>query len=396
MLAARGLVEAVTWSFISEAQAALFGGGAPALKLANPISADMSDMRPSLIPALRPPPSATPTAARGRGAVRGGAGVRRRPAKDQTTAATVVRRGTAGEGGAGRHWSGKADAVSVYDAKADALALLEALGFDTSKAQIGPGAPGWYHPGRSGVIKLGPKVTIGAFGELHPAVLQALDVAGPIVACEITLDAIPEPKAKASKAKPALAISDLMPVSRDFAFVVDDAVEAAKIVKAAEGADRKLIGGVSVFDVYRGEHVGAGRKSIAIEVTLTPTERTLTDEDIETVSKRSSAPWRRRPARACAAEVRSDAIQRSGGRNRRSAPAVAPSDLTAKETTMDGAADGYNILWFVATVIGTVVLGAVIAYGIMRGRSRTTRERIAGEMRTREIYKSEDPGYEKR
>ncbi len=177
VLAARGLVEAVTWSFISEAQAALFGGGAPALKLANPISADMSDMRPSLIPGLA-------TAAQ-RNADRGVSDVALfevgqvfagdRP-KDQTTAATVVRRGTAGEGGAGRHWSGKADAVSVYDAKADALALLEAVGFDTSKAQIGPGAPAWYHPGRSGVIKLGPKVTIGAFGELHPAVLQALDV----------------------------------------------------------------------------------------------------------------------------------------------------------------------------------------------------------------------------
>lgn len=285
-LAARGLVEAVTWSFISEPQAALFGGGTPALKLANPISADMSDMRPSLIPGLVT--AAQRNADRGLPDVAlfevGQVFAGDRP-KDQTIAATVVRRGTAGEGGAGRHWSGKADPVSVYDAKADALALLDALGFDTSKAQIGPGAPAWYHPGRSGSIKLGPKVTIGTFGELHPAVLQALDVAGPLVACEITLDAIPEPKAKAVKAKPALAISGLMPVSRDFAFVVDDAVEAARIVKAAEGADRKLIGGVSVFDVYRGEHVGAGRKSVAIEVTLTPVERTLTEEDIDAVSK---------------------------------------------------------------------------------------------------------------
>lgn len=285
-LAARGLVEAVTWSFISEAQAALFGGGTPALKLANPISADMSDMRPSLIPGLVT--AAQRNADRGLSDVAlfevGQVFAGDRP-KDQTIAATVVRRGTAGEGGSGRHWSGKADPVSVYDAKADALALLDALGFDTSKAQIGPGAPAWFHPGRSGSIKLGPKVTIGTFGELHPAVLQALDVAGPLVACEITLDAIPEPKAKAVKSKPALALSGLMPVSRDFAFVVDDAVEAARIVKAAEGADRKLIGGVSVFDVYRGEHVGAGRKSVAIEVTLTPTERTLTEEDIDAVSK---------------------------------------------------------------------------------------------------------------
>ncbi|BBE73978.1 phenylalanine--tRNA ligase subunit beta [Oharaeibacter diazotrophicus] len=285
-LAARGLVEAVTWSFISAEQAALFGGGAPVLKLANPISADMSDMRPSLIPGL--------AAAVKRNVDRGTADLALfevgqvfagdRP-KDQTTAATAVRRGTAGVDGAGRHWAGSGDAVSVFDAKADALALLDALGFDTAKAQIVRGAPAWFHPGRSGTIQLGPKTVLGHFGELHPAVLAALDVTGPLVAAEITLEAIPEPKAKAVKSKPALALSGLMPVGRDFAFVVDDAVETGRIVKAAEGADRKLIGAVQVFDVYRGEHVGAGRKSVALEVTLTPTDRTLTDEDIEAVSK---------------------------------------------------------------------------------------------------------------
>lgn len=285
-LAARGLVEAVTWSFVSKAEAELFGGGKPELALANPISAEMSDMRPSLIPGL--------VAAVRRNVDRGVADLALfevgqvfagdRP-QDQTTAATAVRRGTAGVEGPGRHWAGKADGVDAFDAKADALALLDALGMDTTKAQIVRGAPAWFHPGRSGTIQLGPQTVIAHFGELHPAVLEALDVAGPIVAAEVTLEKIPQPKAKAGKSKPALQLSGLMPVTRDFAFVVDDAVEAAKIVKAAQGADKKLIGDVTVFDVYRGEHVGAGRKSVAIEVTLTPAEKTLTDEDIEAVSK---------------------------------------------------------------------------------------------------------------
>jgi phenylalanyl-tRNA synthetase beta chain len=285
-LAARGLVEAVTWSFVSAEQATLFGGGKPELKLANPISADMSDMRPSLIPGL--------ASAVQRNVDRGFADVALfevgqifagdRP-EDQTTAATAVRRGTAGTDGAGRHWTGAADAVSVFDAKADALALLDVLGFDVSKAQIARNAPAWFHPGRSGTVQLGPQTVIAHFGELHPAVLAALDVDGPVVACEVILDRIPAPKAKGSKSKPALKLSGLMPVSRDFAFVVDEGVEAAKIIKAAQGAEKKLVGDVAVFDVYRGEHVGPGKKSVAIAVTLNPTEKTLTEEEIEAVGK---------------------------------------------------------------------------------------------------------------
>ncbi|WP_237152726.1 phenylalanine--tRNA ligase subunit beta [Oryzibacter oryziterrae] len=285
-LATRGLVEAVTWSFVSEAQATAFGGGAAAVRLANPISADMSDMRPSLIPGL--------AAAVQRNVDRGLSNIAifevgqvfagDRP-QDQTIVATAVRQGTATIDGSGRHWSGNAKAVSVHDAKADAVALLEALGFDTSKAQITRNAPAWFHPGRSGTIQLGPQTVLGHFGELHPAVLEALKVDGPLVAMEITLDRIPVGKAKASKAKPALNLSAFMPVSRDFAFVVDDGVEAGKIVKAALGADKKLIADARVFDVYRGEHVEPGKKSLAIEVTLSPADKTLTDEDIETVSK---------------------------------------------------------------------------------------------------------------
>ncbi|WP_181706331.1 phenylalanine--tRNA ligase subunit beta [Chthonobacter rhizosphaerae] len=285
-LAARGLVEAVTWSFVKKTEAELFGGGAPALALANPISADMSDMRPSLIPGL--------AAAVRRNVARGFDDVAlfevgqvfagTRP-EDQFTAATAVRRGTSGLVGAGRHWAGTAEAVGVYDAKADALALLDQLGFDVARAQVARGAPSWFHPGRSGTIQLGPQTVLGWFGELHPAVLDSLDVAGPIVAAEILLERIPLPKDKGSRTKPPLAASDLMPVVRDFAFVVDDGVEAARIVKAALGAAKPLVTDVSVFDVYRGEHVGAGRKSVAIAVTLTPTDRTLTEDDIEAVSK---------------------------------------------------------------------------------------------------------------
>jgi phenylalanyl-tRNA synthetase beta chain len=285
VMAARGLVEAVTWSFVSAAEASLFGGGGAAVRLANPISADMSDMRPSLIPGL--------AAAVRRNVARGASDLalfevgqvfRGDRPQDQVIAATAVRQGTAGSDGAGRHWSGDADAVDVFDAKQDALALLAALGVDTAKLQVARSAPTWFHPGRSGTLQLGPQTPIAHFGELHPAVVEAMDLPGPIVAAEVILDAIPLPKAKATKTKPALALSGLMPVSRDFAFVVDEAVEAGRIVKAVEGADRRLIGSVSVFDVYRGEHVGAGRKSVAVEVVLKPVERTLTEEDIEAVS----------------------------------------------------------------------------------------------------------------
>jgi phenylalanyl-tRNA synthetase beta chain len=285
-LAARGLVEAVTWSFVAKPIAVLFGGGGAELELANPISADMSDMRPSLIPGL--------VAAVKRNADRGFADLALfevgqvfagdRP-QDQSTAATAVREGNAGLIGGGRHWDGSAKPVTTFDAKADALALLDALGVDVARVQIVRAAPAWFHPGRSGSIQLGPQTVLAHFGELHPAVVEALDAEGPIVAAEVILDRIPVAKAKAGRGKPALALSAFMPVSRDFAFVVDDGVEVAKIVKAVQGADKKLIGGVEVFDVYRGDHVSAGQKSVAIAVTLEPTDRTLTDEDIDKVSK---------------------------------------------------------------------------------------------------------------
>jgi phenylalanyl-tRNA synthetase beta chain len=284
-LAARGLVEAVTWSFIAHERAAAFGGGSEALVLANPIAADMSDMRPSLLPGL--------IAAAQRNADRGygdlalfevGQAYRGDRPEDQFTAAAAVRRGTAGISGAGRHWSARAASVSVYDAKADALALLDALGLSPDKVQITTDAPAWFHPGRSGTIRQGPKTVIGSFGEFHPAVLETLDVEGPLAGFELVLEAIPAPKARPTKSKGVLALSDFQPVRRDFAFVVDRTVPAARIIRAAEGADRKLISGVSVFDVFEGAAVGESKKSVAIEVTLQPVEHTLTDREIEAVA----------------------------------------------------------------------------------------------------------------
>ncbi|WP_224704749.1 phenylalanine--tRNA ligase subunit beta [Devosia aquimaris] len=283
-LAARGLDEAVTWSFISHAEATRFGGGQESLQLANAIAADMTDMRPSLLPGL--------LAAARRNANRGLADLAlfevgqvflSDAPEGQHTHATGIRTGSAGLSGSGRHWAAKAAPVGVYDAKADLGAALDALGYDIDKMQILAEPAPWSHPGRGGRIAQGPK-TIAWFGELHPAFAAELDITGPVAAFEIDLDALPEPRRKPTRTKPALALSQLMPLSRDFAFVVDQSVTAAVILKAARGADKALIKDVTIFDVFAGSHVGEGKKSVAIAVTLQPLDKTLTDEDIDKVS----------------------------------------------------------------------------------------------------------------
>lgn len=283
-LAAQGLVEAVTWSFISHERACLFGGGAPELALANPIAADLSDMRPSLLPGLL---AATQrNAARGLGDValfEVGQVFRGDGETDQRMNAASVRRGTARATGAGRHWSAAARSVDVFDAKADVMALLVSLGVQTSGLQIVAGGPSFLHPGRSGTLQFGPKGVIGWFGEFHPRVLAALDVSGPLCGFEIILDAIPAPKTKPTKVKPKLELADLMPLERDFAFIVDAKVQAGDILKAAQAADRQLVTGASVFDVYQGTGIPDGKKSVAISVVLQPRDKTLTDSEIETV-----------------------------------------------------------------------------------------------------------------
>ena len=204
----------------------------------------------------------------------------------QRRVAAGVRRGTAKLDGAGRSWSGNAGAVGVFDAKADAFAALEACGAPVDRLSVEAGAPDWYHPGRSGVIKLGPKTVLGHFGEFHPKAMETLDVSGPLAGFEVFVDAVPEPKAKPTRTKPRLDLSPFQAVKRDFAFVVDRNVEAGALMRAAQGADRKLIAGVNVFDVFEGASIGEGRKSVAIEVVIQPVERTLTDEDFEALAGR--------------------------------------------------------------------------------------------------------------
>ncbi len=284
VLAARGFVEAVTWSFIAPEHAKLFGGGAPELVLDNPISSELAVMRPSLLPGLI-------TAAqrnRDRGFADGalfelGQAYRGARPEDQFVAASGVRFGHSALQGSGRHWSGEAPEAGVFAVKADAVAALSALGIDQSNVSVAREAPPWFHPGRSGALKLGPKTTLGVFGEFHPDLLAVLKVDAPIAGFELYLDALPGAKKKGA-AKPALEASDLQPVRRDFAFLLDRDVAAAEVVREASGADRALISAVEVFDVFTGQGVPEGKKSLAIEVTLQPRDKTLTDAEIEAVA----------------------------------------------------------------------------------------------------------------
>ncbi|MGE3065070.1 MAG: phenylalanine--tRNA ligase subunit beta [Hyphomicrobiaceae bacterium] len=293
VLAGRGLVEAVTWSFIPQPQAMAFGGGSDVLQLANPISPDLATMRPSLLPGL--------LAAAQRNRNRGFADValfelgqayRGDRMEDQFIAAGGVRAGAATQTGSGRHWSGAARIADVFDVKADASAVLAALGLDIGKLQVTRDAPAWFHPGRSGTLRLGPKVVLAHFGEMHPAALKALDVSAPAAAFEIFLSALP-PERRKARVKPALEAVDLLPVRRDFAFVVDRNVPAADIVRAAQAADKALIADVSVFDIFEGEALGSDRKSVALEVTLQPKTATLTDGELEAISGRIVAEVKR-------------------------------------------------------------------------------------------------------
>jgi phenylalanyl-tRNA synthetase beta chain len=284
-LAARGLVEAVTWSFVSKREAELFGGGSPELALANPIAAELSDMRPSLMPGLVM--AAQKNADRGLpdaalfevGQIFKGD----RP-EDQFTAATGIRRALAKPDGSGRHWQRKPEPVDAFDAKADAFAVLAAAGAPMQALQVVPGGPAWFHPGRSGTIQIGPQNVLGHFGELHPRALAALHAEGPLVGFEVVMENIPEPKAKPTRAKPLLELSPFQPVERDFAFLVENSVNAADIVRAAQNVDKKLITGVTVFDVYEGPGIDPGKKSIAIAVTLQPRDKTMTDEEIDALA----------------------------------------------------------------------------------------------------------------
>ena len=280
-LANRGFDETVHFSFIPRAHAALFGGGDEARQLENPISADLDAMRPSLLPAL--------LAASARNQARGfnhamlfeiGPQFASGESGAQTNVAAGLRAGEPP-----RHWIKGATRPDAFAAKADALATLEAIWGEASGVPVQATAPAWYHPGRSGTIAMGPK-PLAYFGELHPRIIAAFDLKGPVSGFEILLDAIPEPKLRPAKARPKLEASDLMAVERDFAFIVDAKVAADAVVKAARSADRALIERVDVFDLYEGKGVPEGKKSLAIAVRLQPKEHTLTESEIDAVAQK--------------------------------------------------------------------------------------------------------------
>ena len=288
-LAARGMVEAITWSFVSKKAATLFGGGKPELALANPIAADLSDMRPSLLPGLVA--AAQRNADRGYGDVAlfevgqvfKGAGE-----KDQRYAAAGLRRGLASAQGTGRHWAGSPEA-SMYDVKADVLALLATLNVPTGGMQMVATSslkeiPDFLHPGRSAILRFGPKDVVGWFGELHPRAIEALGAEGRLVAFEITLDALPAQKRKPTRAKAKLDLADLQPLSRDFAFLVEQTVDAELLLKVARGCDKALVQDATIFDLYTGKGVEPGKVSVGLAVTLQPREKTLTDVEIDAFS----------------------------------------------------------------------------------------------------------------
>ncbi len=278
--AALGYNECVTYSFIDEAAAGLFGGGTDATRLENPISTEMSHLRPSLLPGLLQ--AAARNQARGFGDIAlfeaGDVFSGGEPGDQQPCVAGVMigRTGPKDVHGASR-------AVDVFDAKADAEALLAAMGAP-AKVQILRGDDGWWHPGRHGLICLGPKKVLGIFGELHPRVLRALNVKGTAVAFTLFPAEIPLPRNK-TNTRAALVATDLQAVERDFAFVVDAQVEALTLVNAAAGADKALIAEVRVFDSFTGGSLGEGKKSLAITVRLQPVDATLTEAQIEGIGK---------------------------------------------------------------------------------------------------------------
>ena len=292
MIAARrkaaslGYNECVTYSFIQQDHAALFGGGGEDVRLENPISSEMSHMRPDLLPGLLS--AAARNQARGFGDLalfEAGVAFSGGEPGEEVLAVTGLLVGQT----APRNAHGTRRAVDLYDAKADVEVLLTELGAPVERLMPLRTAPGWFHPGRSAVLGLGPKNPLAVFGELHPRILRAMDVKGPAVAFTLWPANIPFPKQKTAT-RPALVLSDLQAVERDFAFVVDADVEADKLVRAAKGADKALIADVSVFDVFAGERaaaqMGEGKKSVAIAVRLQPDQATLTDKEIEAVGQK--------------------------------------------------------------------------------------------------------------
>ena len=281
-LAVRGLAEAVTYSFLSSRDAVLFGGGADDLRLNNPISADLDVMRPSVLPNL--------ISAVGRNSNMGSTDLAIFEVGPQYADATpdgqqmvagAIRSGKT----SARDWTKSSRPVDLFDIKADALFVLKSLGAPINNLQVdSSGTPSWYHPGRSGAFRLGPKI-LGYFGDIHPKVLSVMDVEGPVVGFEVFMESIPASRSK-GPSRSLLKLDALQPVNRDFAFIVDQELPAEKLIKAAQGADKSLVSAVQLFDEYIGQGIPEGKKSLAIAVTLQPKTQTFTDEELESVSEK--------------------------------------------------------------------------------------------------------------
>jgi phenylalanyl-tRNA synthetase beta chain len=281
--AARGLTEAINWSFVSEAEAAPFGGGD--WTLANPISEDMKVMRPTLLAGLLS--AARRNADRGASAIRLFEVGRRyfRAADGASSEHLTLGFVMAGEKRPRGWQTGKAQGFDAFDAKAEVLALLAAAGAPVAKLQMMGDAGGAYHPGQSGTLRLGPKTVLAAYGVLHPRLAKAFDLDGTVIAAELFLDAIPLPK-KSGFMRAPYAPPALQAVTRDFAFLVPDALEADALVRAVRGADKAAIVDARLFDLFAGQGVPEGQKSLAIEVTLQPGDKSFTDEELKAIADR--------------------------------------------------------------------------------------------------------------
>ncbi|MBD0274099.1 MAG: phenylalanine--tRNA ligase subunit beta, partial [Acetobacteraceae bacterium] len=279
VLGARGMQECVTYGFIEKIDAEIFGGAPAALRLENPIASALDQMRPSVLPSL--------LHAAARNAMRGypdvalfelGGGYTDPSPEGQILMAAGLRTGHTP-----RHWTEPSRPIDTMDAKGDAMAVLEALGVPMPALSITADAPAHYHPGRSGVVRQGPKAVLARFGEIHPRVLAALGLSGPAAGFEVFLDAVPEPK---RRKRGAADLPPFQPVRRDFAFLVDEGVPAEAVLRAARGADRALVADVSLFDRFAGDKLPPGKVSLAVQVTVQPREATLTDAQIESISQR--------------------------------------------------------------------------------------------------------------
>ncbi|MCB2053741.1 MAG: phenylalanine--tRNA ligase subunit beta [Geminicoccaceae bacterium] len=294
-VAAAGLAETMTWSFLPEEHARAFGAGEP-VRLKNPISSELSVMRPSLLPNLLAAAARNRARKRESGALfELGARYTGGQPGEEVRAVAGVRYGDA----VGRGWAQPRRPVDAFDVKADALAALSAAGLKAEALQCRAEPPAWYHPGRAGVLALGPNV-LASFGEIHPRIAGLFDLEGPVAAFEIDLDLLPKPKQRSGKSRPPLEQWPYPAVDRDFAFVVDRDVPAEQLLRAVKGAEKKLVRDVEIFDLYEGDRIGAGKKSLAIAVRLQSKERTLDESDIEPIAQKIVAA----AAKQCGATLR--------------------------------------------------------------------------------------------